>query len=81
MTQELIIPDGDWRRLLSLTEQTPTHINIMCLNAVPDGAGGLNRWLSRTDVLDLLRSEAARLESRDIATLADRIAEATRRKA
>jgi len=74
----LILPADGWRHLLGLTPKRPTRVKMMTLNALPNGRGGLHKWLHRGDVLRLLYAEAERLENRDLRLLADRINETTK---
>jgi len=79
---EVILLEEEWRHVLGLKPErtADTRVNIGCLNAVPNIAGGLHRWLHRGDLLRLLYKEAERLESADLKVLADRINEATRKE-
>lgn len=74
---DLLVAETQWRRMLGLKSREATRVNIGCVNVLPDGHGGLHRWLHRKDLLAVLYREAERLESRDLRLLADRINEAT----
>ena len=80
MQQDVIVDADRWRDLLRIRREQPTRINIGVLNAVPHMSPrnkGFHRWLLRDDVLRVLAEEAARLDSRELWVLRDRIAETT----